>query len=637
MKQISQNLCIFLFAISFGLFPFCLYASDGNGGGSCVEGSTVDCKGDCGGQATFDTAGNCCLETEQGCDSICFSGLVVDECGECGGPGASTCGCGQTLNQYNCCGSETDEGCGCGEPLNSYGCCGNQIDEGCGCGVTCPPQECFYVASWANWSGIWSYGSGPSGYNLTDVVPLYDYTNREAVPGCFAQRFANACVDEYHGGTVEIYGGCNSTGSYGGNVTVYDLGTFLGVPSSEIPNLTTQNWGHAEYMMDSSCNYVPWNPSNELCGFAGVSWSPISLVWDSSSPIENGMTVVSFSLAVSNPDGYSLWKASEKAPLLVFDPYKTGEVSSARQLFGNHAFGGVTTRVADFQSKDLRSAWTNGFEALALLDRNSDKKISGEELEGISLWFDRDRDAEVDEGELRTVKSEGIVSLYFDNVKEVSDSKDLMVNIGYERMVDGRLVKGAAVDWYSEVFTSRQEAMNALAAIFRASDERKIDRSVPLLERTAHPDWPKKPLEFAPRQVSNHENDISGFWYWTLKEKGAEKHPGVFAFEETAGKDVVGYSVIESMLEKNDKFRSATTIVPAKGEMQVNKNGERIFSFEVYDPRSQSKAVSTARLSKNGEVMFGTTTQTFETKKDGKDVSATLDYEWVARKVTNKG
>ena len=52
--------------------------------------------------------------------------------------------------------------------------------------------------------------------------------------------------------------------------------------------------------------------------------------------------------------------------------------------------------------------YDNGFEKLALRDKNRDGKISQEELAGLFVWQDSNRNAKVDKGELNTVQSLGI-------------------------------------------------------------------------------------------------------------------------------------------------------------------------------------------------------------------------------------
>ena len=72
--------------------------------------------------------------------------------------------------------------------------------------------------------------------------------------------------------------------------------------------------------MDANCQWATPGAASEICGFAGIAWSPISLIWEDDASLDDGMTVVSFSIDARQPDAFSLWKASEKTPLLVYDP-----------------------------------------------------------------------------------------------------------------------------------------------------------------------------------------------------------------------------------------------------------------------------------------------------------------------------
>ena len=54
--------------------------------------------------------------------------------------------------------------------------------------------------------------------------------------------------------------------------------------------------------------------------------------------------------------------------------------------------------------------------------------------------------------------------------------------------------------------------------------------------------------------------------------------------------------------------------------------------MKIIDRKSGGTARSTATLSEDGMTLFGKTTQLFVVEGDGKRRSATVDYEWVARK-----
>jgi len=84
------------------------------------------------------------------------------------------------------------------------------------------------------------------------------------------------------------------------------------------------------------------------------------------------------------------------AGLLVWDPQRTGRVDSGRRLFGSATWW---------------MSWRHGYEPLAALDDDGDGRLTGRELAGLSVWFDRDGDAVSDDGEVVTVESLRIASI----------------------------------------------------------------------------------------------------------------------------------------------------------------------------------------------------------------------------------
>ena len=414
------------------------------------------------------------------------------------------------------------------------------------------------------------------------------------------------------------------------SVTSFDVAGFLGVPDIDS---TPSAWYMAWYM-DANCHWATPAADTPICGFAGVAWSPISLLWDKDASLEDGMTVVPFSIDTRQPRAFSLWKASEKAPLLVFDPSHTGKVTSATQLFGTYTFGGRTTKAAYYQSDEARTPWGNGYEALALLDTNDDGMISGRELDALALWFDKNRDGISQPGEVKPLSALGVVAIYYKPDTTDPKSGDIRADLGYERLVNGKLIKGASVDWFSQTFSTRQEATTALGAIFHQEKKTGDAAADGLGARTAalH-DRPNDALKFSPYRAKDHREDLSGYWYWTVKEKNGEKHPGIFAFEQLGEHELIGYSIVEAELAKNDEnLRSVVSALPATGTMNRDKDGRLRVAMKIIDRQSGGTARSTATLSKDGMTLSGKTTQLLVAEGDGKRRSATVDYEWVARK-----
>ena len=85
----------------------------------------------------------------------------------------------------------------------------------------------------------------------------------------------------------------------------------------------------------------------------------------------------------------------------------------------------------------------------------------------MALWFDKNRDGISQPGEVESLSSLGVVALYYKPNRTDQKSGDIQADLGFERLVNGKLVKGASVDWFSKTFSTRQEAMVALSAIFQ--------------------------------------------------------------------------------------------------------------------------------------------------------------------------
>ena len=79
--------------------------------------------------------------------------------------------------------------------------------------------------------------------------------------------------------------------------------------------------------------------------------------------------------------------------ILVWDPKRTGRITSGLQLFGN-----VTWWLF----------WKDGYEPLAALDNDGNGRLEGAELRGIAVWFDRNGNGVSDPGEVVSLSSLGI-------------------------------------------------------------------------------------------------------------------------------------------------------------------------------------------------------------------------------------
>ena len=106
-------------------------------------------------------------------------------------------------------------------------------------------------------------------------------------------------------------------------------------------------------------------------------------------------TLVRFDLDGDGREELRPWVGPD-AVILVWDPNRTGRITSGRQLFGT-----VTWWLF----------WPTGYEALGALDNDGDGRLSGPELGGLALWSDRDQDARCDPGEVVPIERTGVAAL----------------------------------------------------------------------------------------------------------------------------------------------------------------------------------------------------------------------------------
>jgi hypothetical protein len=126
--------------------------------------------------------------------------------------------------------------------------------------------------------------------------------------------------------------------------------------------------------------------------------TPIVFRLDRGAPLEDlldsGKTVT-FDLDGTGRSQRYTWLRPETG-ILVWDPLETGRITSGRQLFGSVTFN---------------MFWSDGYRALDALDDNRDGALSGHELEGLAVWFDRNQDGVSQTGEVISIEAAGIVSI----------------------------------------------------------------------------------------------------------------------------------------------------------------------------------------------------------------------------------
>lgn len=106
--------------------------------------------------------------------------------------------------------------------------------------------------------------------------------------------------------------------------------------------------------------------------------------------------------------------------ILVWDPDGKGLISSGRQLFGSVSWW---------------LFFADGYHALDALDDDRDGVLSGPELVGISVWFDRDCDGKSGLGEVVRLEKLSILSIA---TKATGKDDGCPMNISGVKLMDGR-------------------------------------------------------------------------------------------------------------------------------------------------------------------------------------------------------
>lgn len=126
--------------------------------------------------------------------------------------------------------------------------------------------------------------------------------------------------------------------------------------------------------------------------------SPIIFPLKGSPPLRRLLTAgkrVTFDLVGDGVRRRWPWVSSDTG-ILVWDPERTGRITSGRQLFGS-----VTWWLF----------WRDGYAALGALDDNRDGWLCDGELTGIAVWRDRNANAVSEPGEVQSLAASGIVGI----------------------------------------------------------------------------------------------------------------------------------------------------------------------------------------------------------------------------------
>ena len=507
-------------------------------------------------------------------------------CG-CGKPAPGQCGCSQDI----------DRGCGCGKPAaNPCGCSGD-VDQGCGCGQG---TSCLSKCQYNIVSVYRKRGDGNKEVNYA-----YDRTNRPAtIHPCVHQKLKQwdaECIGDTNGSRdclAKKILGPHFKGGSGIQYVTFDAAC----------NLTASN---EEYFKANKQCLAMWT----------ITASPISLIIGPGDEVDGRVFLTQFPLNPGKTGMWYQWRASTRAPLLVYDPAHRGAITSAHQLFGEWAFGGKRLAARQQQSitdihPEMSVAWNNGFEALATLDANGDEKISDEELEPLGLWFDENRDGVSQKGEVRTVRQEGVTALFFKPDRQNDRTRSIYVTRGYERAIGGSVVTGLSVDWYGTEGMSRDQLTATLSTLNHMAPNETTQAS--------H----LKPADFG--ALDPEGMDIDGLWEWRYLDG---TYGGILGLYGLKDEGIRGFSLIDTTLSDSAKEQLGAEHVAAAiplrgGVVKGNGSQERAIKFTIYGAGS-AHIESTLTISRDGKRLAGKSTTVSGLKDEqGNDLS----YSWTAER-----
>ena len=389
--------------------------------------------------------------------------------------------------------------------------------------------------------------------------------------------------------------------------------------------------GH--FFLDKDCNRIPigldgapLDPNLKVCGNPALVFgksSPVSLVWREGADSTVDVRFVKFPLIPTLERQLFTWKASEALPLVVYDPNHTGVITQASQLFGNWTFGGKRIASLSVDSMGAAEPWRDGYEALASLDLDNDGSVRGEELRDLGLWFDRNQNGISEPGEVEKLTLTGVTALFFQADSYNDSTKTLRASVGFERTIDGRVVRGPSIDWFGGSSPSAASLVRGLLG---------SESSQPRM-RAEHPQSTNN-TELAatarsgsnPESVALEDRAWGGAWAWKLK--GEEHKPlpdGYLMMGFKDAKRLAGVSVNPTFLQpRGGDISTMVSIHHFEGELR-GTGATQEFSFTLTH-ESQKIHSTVKRSAANPELLEGVSRVVIP-RKGGTE---TATYEWTA-------
>lgn len=446
---------------------------------------------------------------------------------------------------------------------------------------------------------------------------------------------------------------CIGENQYGDDNAVTSVLRSFGIDWSRPPNarnLTCTTWCGAgqcnhyqnhcvrgQFFMDASCNLIPVAQGGRRCrtGFDMTfdPSSPISLLWSPGASIGREASIVQFKLDLASRSSWFMWYGSADTPLLVYDPERTRTVSSAKQLFGNWTFGGKATASIAPPSAlapggPAGTPWRDGYEALATLDADGSGDIAHDELAPLALWFDRNQDAKTQPGEVVGLTEAGVTALSLGPTSVDPRTRNVSVQSGFTRLVEGREIRGGTVDWFGNGAASLQELVIQQQSLGEQGAS-SLDSLLP------------SPRDLVPLAQNGEEDSLplsvpgsklTGIWTWRADgEPDSLRDRGALIMREHADGWLEVVSVAEAPIEHpSGTVRALGSFKVMGGSARALPDGSIEISFSSLDGeasgnKAAASATTNARLSRDG-ILTGTTKERAQTEQG----EGTFTYSWAA-------
>ena len=392
---------------------------------------------------------------------------------------------------------------------------------------------------------------------------------------------------------------------------------------------------------DGSCNRVATPAAGSPTCNAGhyhFGASPIALLWEPSFRVEDlakNVALVSFPINPNEANKLVEWKASSKAPLLVYDPTGEGKITNGYQLFGNWTFG--PKKLASLKNDAGNGGdklWNNGFDALATLDVNDDGEVSGMELEHLSLWFDDNRNAISEKGEVRRISAVGVNKLFYKGYANNDAANAIVLNLGFERERDGKTEQGVTADWFTDSVSSELEYAQKAMITSAISKNDKIDYSAIARQNNVtniHAEITKEAIKDESGLLAYKQGAalVSGIWEWNSESKEVPVSGGRFIISDNEDGTISGLTMIELPVESTIGAKSVGLVKGFMGKAKLEDDGSVSLAFELKEKDGTTILQSGAKLEKGSASMNGSSSGQIKNKAAHTDIS----YTWVATKL----